>query len=141
MTVRKVLVGPAADIVKEFYLAALVDRAERRILSWARPRAGSRSSTWRRRTRTPSSGATPIRCSACSISRRANWRSRMGLGEHLKAAVAIAKGLVRTMTAYDADLVEINPLAIVREPGADPVTPRSSDSSASTRRSRSTTRR
>ena len=32
MTVRKVLVGPAADIVKEFYLAALVDRAERRIL-------------------------------------------------------------------------------------------------------------
>ncbi|MEA2630248.1 MAG: succinyl-CoA synthetase beta subunit, partial [Chloroflexota bacterium] len=39
----------------------------------------------------------------------------MGLGGHLKAAVAIAKGLVRTMLAYDADLVEINPLAIVRE--------------------------
>ena len=32
MTVRKVLVGPAADIVKEFYLAAVLDRAERRIL-------------------------------------------------------------------------------------------------------------
>ena len=43
----------------------------------------------------------------------------MGLGGHLKAAVAIAKGLVRTMLAYDADLVEINPLAIVRETGAD----------------------
>ena len=43
----------------------------------------------------------------------------MGLGGHLKAAVAIAKGLVRTMLAYDADLVEINPLAIVREPDAD----------------------
>jgi succinyl-CoA synthetase beta subunit len=43
----------------------------------------------------------------------------LGLGEHLRAAVSIAKGLVRTMTAYDADLVEINPLAIVREPGAD----------------------
>jgi succinyl-CoA synthetase beta subunit len=39
----------------------------------------------------------------------------MGLGGHLKAAVAIAKGLVHTMIAYDADLVEINPLAIVRE--------------------------
>ena len=38
---------------------------------------------------------------------------------HLKAAVAIAQGLVRTMTAYDADLVEINPLAIVRETGED----------------------
>ncbi len=42
----------------------------------------------------------------------------MGLGAHLKAAVAIAKGLVRTMLAYDADLVEINPLAVVRETDA-----------------------
>jgi succinyl-CoA synthetase beta subunit len=32
MTVRKVLVAPAADIVKEFYLSAVLDRAERRIL-------------------------------------------------------------------------------------------------------------
>ena len=31
-TVRKVLVGPAADIVKEYYLAAVLDRAARRIL-------------------------------------------------------------------------------------------------------------
>ena len=43
----------------------------------------------------------------------------MGLGGHLKAAVAIAKGLVTTMRAYDADLVEINPLAVVRETGPD----------------------
>jgi succinyl-CoA synthetase beta subunit len=43
----------------------------------------------------------------------------MGLGAHLKAAVAIARGLVETMRAYDADLVEINPLAIVREAGLD----------------------
>ena len=62
----------------------------------------------------------------------------MGLGGHLKAAVAIAKGLVRTMRAYDADLVEINPLAIVRETGADGAA--SSGSSASTPRSPSTTR-
>jgi succinyl-CoA synthetase beta subunit len=39
----------------------------------------------------------------------------MGLGGHVRAAVAIARGLVETMLAYDADLVEINPLAIVRE--------------------------
>ena len=43
----------------------------------------------------------------------------MGLGAHLKATVAIAKGLVATMRANDADLVEINPLAIVREAGPD----------------------
>jgi succinyl-CoA synthetase beta subunit len=53
-----------------------------------------------------------------------DWQARrmafaLGLGGHLKAAVAIAKGLVRTMLAYDADLVEINPLAIVRARGAD----------------------
>jgi succinyl-CoA synthetase beta subunit len=53
-----------------------------------------------------------------------DWQARqmafaLGLGAHLKAAVAIAKGLVRTMLAYDADLVEINPLAIVRTRGAD----------------------
>src|SRR4029079_14958655 len=39
---------------------------------------------------------------------------RLGLGAHLKAAVGVAKGLVKTMLAYDADLVEINPLAVVR---------------------------
>ena len=44
---------------------------------------------------------------------------RMGLGDHLRAAVGIARGLVRTMLANDADLVEINPLAVVRERGAD----------------------
>src|SRR5207342_3573477 len=32
MTVRKVLIGPAAEIVKEFYLAAVLDRADRGIL-------------------------------------------------------------------------------------------------------------
>jgi succinyl-CoA synthetase beta subunit len=41
----------------------------------------------------------------------------MGLGAHLKAAAGVAKGLVKTMLAYDADLVEINPLAVVREGG------------------------
>jgi succinyl-CoA synthetase beta subunit len=44
---------------------------------------------------------------------------RLGLGGHLKEAVAIATGLVRTMAANDADLVEINPLAIVRETAED----------------------
>jgi succinyl-CoA synthetase beta subunit len=47
---------------------------------------------------------------------------RMGLGGHLKVAAGIAKGLVRTMLAYDADLVEINPLAIVREAGPNGTT-------------------
>jgi succinyl-CoA synthetase beta subunit len=43
----------------------------------------------------------------------------MGLGTHWKAGAAIARGAVRTMLANDADLVEINPLAVVRETAAD----------------------
>jgi succinyl-CoA synthetase beta subunit len=43
----------------------------------------------------------------------------MGLGAHLREFVPIAKGLYATMIANDADLVEINPLAIVREQAAD----------------------
>jgi succinyl-CoA synthetase beta subunit len=43
----------------------------------------------------------------------------MGLGPHWKGGAAIARGLVRTMIANDADLVEVNPLAIVRERADD----------------------
>ncbi|HWH24767.1 MAG TPA: succinate--CoA ligase subunit beta, partial [Candidatus Limnocylindria bacterium] len=38
-----------------------------------------------------------------------------GLAAHLRELSAIAKGLYATMVANDADLVEINPLAIVRD--------------------------
>jgi succinyl-CoA synthetase beta subunit len=47
---------------------------------------------------------------------------RLGLGGHLKEFVAIAKGLYATMMANDADLVEINPLAIVRSAAVDGTT-------------------
>jgi succinyl-CoA synthetase beta subunit len=119
IVVRKVLVAAAADIVKELYLAAVLDRAARRILLM-----GS------------SEGGVEIEQVAAErpeaiLSIRADpllglqdWQARdlafrMGLGGHLKETVAIARGLVVTMLANDADLVEINPLAIVREPGAD----------------------
>jgi len=40
----------------------------------------------------------------------------LGLADHLKDAVTIAQGLHEVMLANDADLVEVNPLALVREP-------------------------
>ena len=46
---------------------------------------------------------------------------KIGFGPHWKAGAAIAKGLLRTMLANDADLVEINPLAVIREHGAQGV--------------------
>ena len=54
-----------------------------------------------------------------------DWQARqlafaVGLGgPHLRDFVVIARGLVATMLANDADLVEVNPLAVVREAGPD----------------------
>jgi len=119
ITVRKVLVGAAADIVKEFYLSAVLDRAERRILLMGSAEGGveieqvaaDHPEAIIRRHADPLLGLLDFQARDLAFA--------MGLGGHLKAAVEIAKGLVRTMLAYDADLVEINPLAIIRETGPD----------------------
>ena len=122
MTVRKVLVGPAADIVKEFYLAAVLDRAERGILLMGSAEGGVEIERV-----AETNPEAIVRLHAHPLLGLQDFAARelafaMGLGAHLKAAVAIAKGLVTTMKAYDADLVEINPLAIVREAGPDGTT-------------------
>jgi succinyl-CoA synthetase beta subunit len=119
MTVRKVLVGPAADIVQEFYLSALVDRAERGILLMGSAEGGveieqvaeEHPEAIIRRHADPLLGLLDFQARDLAFA--------MGLGGHLKAAVGIAKSLVATMKAYDADLVEINPLAIIRETAPD----------------------
>jgi len=115
--VRKVLVAPAADIVREYYLAAVLDRAARRILLMGSAEGGVEIEQV-----AATNPEAIIRIHADPLLGLRDWQARemafrMGLGGHLKAAVAIAKGLVRTMLASDADLVEINPLAVVREGG------------------------
>jgi succinyl-CoA synthetase beta subunit len=117
--VRKVLVGPAADIVKEFYLSAVLDRAERKILLMGSAEGGveieqvaaERPDAIVTLHADPLIGLQPFQAREMAF--------RLGLGAHLKDAVAIATGLVRTMLANDADLVEINPLAIVNDTGID----------------------
>jgi succinyl-CoA synthetase beta subunit len=117
--VRKVLVGPAADIVKEFYLSAVLDRAAKRILLMGSAEGGVEIETVAAERpdaivtihADPSLGLLAFQARQMAF--------RLGLGAHLKDAVAIGQGLVRTMLANDADLVEINPLAIVRESGQD----------------------
>jgi succinyl-CoA synthetase beta subunit len=117
--VRKVLVGPAADIVKEFYLAAVLDRASRRVIVMGSAEGGveieqvaaERPDTIVTIPAHPLAGFLPYKARQMAF--------RLGLGAHLKELVAIATGLVGTLQSYDADLVEINPLAIVRAPAAD----------------------
>ena len=115
ITVRKVLVSAAAEIAREFYMAAVLDRAAGRILLMGSAEGGveieqvalDHPEAIIRRHADPMLGLLDFQARQFAF--------EMGLGGHLKAAVTIAKGLVRTMLAYDADLVEINPLAIVRE--------------------------
>jgi succinyl-CoA synthetase beta subunit len=115
MTVRKVLVGPAADIVKEFYLAAVLDRAERSVLLMGSAEGGVEIEQVA--ATDPEAivrlHAHPYLGLLDNEARRLAFA--LGLADHWKAAAGIAKGLVATMLANDADLVEINPLAIVRE--------------------------
>ena len=116
--VRKVLVAPAADIAREFYMSSVLDRAARRILLMGSAEGGVEIEQV-----AVDHPEAIIRLHADPMLGLLDFQARefafqMGLGGQLKAAVAIAKGLVRTMVAYDADLVEINPLAIVREADA-----------------------
>jgi succinyl-CoA synthetase beta subunit len=118
ITVRKVLVGAAADIVKELYMSAVLDRAAGRILLMGSAEGGVEIEHV-----AVANPAAIVRVHADPLLGLLDFQARqfafaMGLGRHLKAAVAIAKGLVATMLANDADLVEINPLAIVRETDA-----------------------
>jgi succinyl-CoA synthetase beta subunit len=117
--VRKVLVGPAADIVHELYLSAVLDRANGRIMLMGSAAGGveieqvaaERPEAIVTIHADPLLGLLPYQAREMAF--------RLGLGTHLKEAVAIASGLVATMLAYDADLVEINPLAIVNETALD----------------------
>jgi succinyl-CoA synthetase beta subunit len=118
-TVRRVLVAPAADIAAEFYLACVLDRGSRRVLFMGSAEGGveiedvaaTRPDAVRYVRAHPLLGLLDYQARALCF--------ELGLGGHLKEFVAVAKGLYATMMANDADLVEINPLAIVREQGAD----------------------
>jgi succinyl-CoA synthetase beta subunit len=119
IAVRKVLVSAAADIVKEYYLGAVLDRGARRILLMGSAEGGVEIEQVAEER-----PEAIVRVHVDPLLGLADWQARqlafsLGLGPHLKATVAIAKGLVRTMLENDADLVEINPLGIVRMQGAE----------------------
>ena len=118
--VRKVLVGPAAVIVKEFYLGAILDRASRRIVLMASAEGGVEIEEVAR-----TAPEAIHRVAAHPLLGLLDWQARelafaVGLGgPHLRDFVRIARGIVATMRANDADLVEVNPLAIIRESGPE----------------------
>jgi succinyl-CoA synthetase beta subunit len=120
ITVRKVLVGAAAEIVKEYYLGAIIDRASRRIVLMASAEGGveieevarQNPGAIHRASADPELGLLAFQARGLGLA--------IGLRDPLlNQFVAIAQGLFATMKANDADLVEVNPLAVVAETGAD----------------------
>jgi succinyl-CoA synthetase beta subunit len=113
-TVRRLLVAPAAEIASEYYLACVLDRTARKVLFMGSPEGGVEIE----QVAAENPGAITYVHAHPHLglldhqARRLAFALGLG-GPHLRDFVAIAKGLYRTMVANDADLVEINPLAIV----------------------------
>ncbi|MGZ3587402.1 MAG: ADP-forming succinate--CoA ligase subunit beta [Candidatus Limnocylindrales bacterium] len=120
ITVRRVLVAPAADIEREYYLAATLDRAAQRILVMGSAEGGVEIETV-----AAERPEAIVRVHAHPHLGLLDYQARqlafaLGLGgPHLRSAVALAKGLVTCLVENDADLVEVNPLALVRGRAAD----------------------
>ena len=120
ITVHKVLVGAAVDIVKEYYLGAIIDRAGRRITLMASAEGGveieevarQNPGAIHRVSADPLLGLLPFQARSLGLA--------IGLRDPLlNSFVAIAQGLFAAMKANDADLVEVNPLVIAAEVGDD----------------------
>jgi succinyl-CoA synthetase beta subunit len=113
--VKRVLVADAADIVKEYYLGATVDRASRLIIVMGSAEGGVDIEDVAK-----SNPDAIIKVYVDPRMGLLDYQARdlafgMGLGEHARDLTKIAKGLVQTLVDHDASLVEINPLAITGE--------------------------
>lgn len=110
--VKRVLVADAADIKKEYYLGATVDRASRLIIVMGSAEGGVAIEDVAK--------TNPDAIIKIYVDPRMgllDYQARelafgMGLGEHMRDLGKIARGLVQTLVDHDASLVEINPLAI-----------------------------
>ena len=119
ITVRRVIVAPGADIVRELYLAAVLDRVSQRIILMGSAEGGVDIETLAEEE--PDAIVTIEAHPHLGLLHHQARRMAfaLGLADHLKEAVAVCMGLHEVMTRNDADLVEINPLAVVREDGPD----------------------
>lgn len=111
--VRKVLVAEAAEIARELYFGAIVDRATRSVMFMASAEGGveieevARTSPEKilQRSVDPFLGFAPYQANELAFG--------LGLeGRQVRAFSQIARALYDALTSNDASLLEINPLAI-----------------------------
>ncbi len=113
--VKRVLVADAAEIKKEYYLGATVDRGSKSIIVMGSAEGGVEIEQVAKEN--------PDAILKVSVDPRMgllDYQARdlafgMDLGEHVRDFTVIAKGLVRSLIDHDASLVEINPLALTGE--------------------------
>jgi succinyl-CoA synthetase beta subunit len=112
--VRRVLVEQASNIVREYYIGLVIDRATRRITLVASAEGGVDIEVVAKQTPEriireiidPAVGLLDFQCRKVAY--------KVGLkGALLPQAVKVMKGLYRCMRDNDAIMAEINPLAIV----------------------------
>ncbi len=113
LTVKKVLVDPAADIRKEIYLGAVLDRGRRRVVLMASSEGGIDIEQVARETpdKIITVAAHPF------LGLRDHHARILAEGielprEHHNAFIKIAKALYQVFMDNDASLAEINPLVI-----------------------------
>jgi succinyl-CoA synthetase beta subunit len=119
-TVRRVLVAPAADISHEYYLACVLDRTNRRVVLMGSAEGGveieevaaANPDAIKQIHAHPHLGLLDFQAREMAFALGLN-------GSHMREFLSIAKGIYKTMIDNDADLVEINPLAIVRGTAVD----------------------
>ncbi len=116
LTVKKVLVDPAADIRKEIYLGAVLDRASRRIVLMASSEGGVDIEEV--------AAQTPekiVKVAAHPFLGLRPHHARIladGIGlpkELINDFIKISQGLYQAFVSTDASLAEINPLVITGE--------------------------
>jgi succinyl-CoA synthetase beta subunit len=113
--VKRVLVADAADIKKEYYLGATVDRGTKSIIVMGSAEGGVEIEQVAKEN--------PDAIIKVSVDPRVgllDYQARelafgMGLGPYMRDFVKIAKGLVQVLIDHDASLVEINPLALTSD--------------------------
>ena len=112
--VRRVLIEQASNIVREYYIGLIIDRATRRITLVASAEGGVDIEVVAQQTPErifreiidPAVGLLDFQCRKIAY--------KVGLkGTLLPQAVKIMKGLYRCMRDNDATMAEINPLAMV----------------------------
>jgi succinyl-CoA synthetase beta subunit len=113
--VKRVLVADAADIKKEYYLGATVDRGTKSIIVMGSAEGGVEIEQVAKEhpdaiikvSVDPSVGLLDYQARELAFG--------MGLSAYMRDFTKIAKGLVQVLIDHDASLVEINPLALTGE--------------------------